>query len=161
MINPFDDPAATFLVLVNDQQQHSLWPAAIAVPDGWHTVHGPDSRGNCQDHIDAHWLDIRPAAVRDDSGETPVQAAIRAIFGQLLERDQVGPDDDFFVLGGHSVLATQLVNRIRDELLVELPLPTVFEYPTPAGIAARLADGRGARTALRARPRPDSAEVSP
>lgn len=34
-VNPFDDPDATFLVLVNDEGQHSLWPAFADVPDGW------------------------------------------------------------------------------------------------------------------------------
>ena len=47
MTNPFEDADAQYLVLVNDEGQHSLWPAGIAVPDGWTTVHGADSRSNC------------------------------------------------------------------------------------------------------------------
>jgi uncharacterized protein YbdZ (MbtH family) len=64
MPNPFDDPDGTFLVLVNDRQQHSLWPATIAVPDGWTSVAGPAGRQSCLDYVEAHWTDIRPV-VRD------------------------------------------------------------------------------------------------
>lgn len=61
--NPFEDPDAQYLVLVNDENQHSLWPAAIAVPDGWRVGHGADSRQACLDHIEAHWTDMRPASL--------------------------------------------------------------------------------------------------
>jgi len=40
MSNPFEDPDVQYLVLVNDEGQHSLWPVFAAVPDGWHTTHG-------------------------------------------------------------------------------------------------------------------------
>lgn len=61
--NPFEDPDAQYLVLVNDENQHSLWPAAIAVPDGWSVRHGADSRQACLDHIEKHWTDMRPASL--------------------------------------------------------------------------------------------------
>ncbi|MBM0230763.1 MbtH family protein [Micromonospora sp. STR1_7] len=59
----FDDVDAEFLVLVNAEQQHSLWPATVAVPAGWRTVHGGDSRQSCLDYIDRHWVDMRPASL--------------------------------------------------------------------------------------------------
>jgi len=68
MTNPFDDQDGRFLVLVNAEGQHSLWPAAIAVPAGWAVAHGEDSRAACLDHVRTHWTDLRPAslaAVRD------------------------------------------------------------------------------------------------
>lgn len=65
-MNPFDDPDGTFVVLVNDEEQHSLWPAAIAVPAGWAVVHGPADRQSCLDHVEANWTDIRPLSARRD-----------------------------------------------------------------------------------------------
>lgn len=58
--NPFEDADARYLVLVNDEGQHSLWPAGIAVPDGWTTAHEADSRSNCLAYVEEHWTDLRP-----------------------------------------------------------------------------------------------------
>ena len=63
-MNPFDDPDGTFVVLVNDEEQHSLWPSAMAVPAGWRQVHGPDGRQSCLDFVEANWTDIRPLSAR-------------------------------------------------------------------------------------------------
>ncbi|GGY36468.1 MbtH family protein [Streptomyces omiyaensis] len=63
MSNPFEDDSATYLVLVNDENQHSLWPVWIDVPEGWTTVHGEAGRQECLDWIEANWTDIRPASL--------------------------------------------------------------------------------------------------
>ncbi|MFJ4171517.1 MbtH family protein [Paenarthrobacter sp. NPDC089714] len=62
--NPFDEETGTFLVLTNSEEQHSLWPGFAAVPAGWTTVHGPDSRQGCVEHIERSWTDLRPLSLR-------------------------------------------------------------------------------------------------
>jgi MbtH protein len=61
--NPFEQEDGVYLVLVNAERQHSLWPAAIAVPPGWTTAHGEDTRQACLDYVEAHWTDLRPASL--------------------------------------------------------------------------------------------------
>jgi MbtH protein len=63
MTNPFEDPDASYLVLVNDEGQHSLWPAFADIPHGWHTVFGEASRQDCLDYVEQHWTDIRPKSL--------------------------------------------------------------------------------------------------
>jgi type I protein arginine methyltransferase len=65
MTNPFDDETAEFYVLVNAEQQHSLWPAFAAVPDGWTVAAGPDGRQKCLDYIESNWVDMRPKSLAD------------------------------------------------------------------------------------------------
>jgi uncharacterized protein YbdZ (MbtH family) len=63
--NPFDDDDGSFFVLVNDEEQHSLWPTFAAVPDGWRVVHGEADRAACLDYIEQNWADIRPKSLRE------------------------------------------------------------------------------------------------
>lgn len=63
MTGPFDADDGVYLVLVNDEGQHSLWPAAIGVPQGWTTAHGPAARRSCLDHVNTHWADLRPRSL--------------------------------------------------------------------------------------------------
>ncbi|MFE6779729.1 MbtH family protein [Streptomyces sp. NPDC057702] len=63
MTNPFDDPDARYLVLVNAEHQHSLWPAAIAVPPGWTVAHAEDDHAACVAYVEEHWQDLRPASL--------------------------------------------------------------------------------------------------
>jgi MbtH protein len=64
-VNPFDDENASFLVLVNDENQHSLWPAFAEVPDGWKAVFGEDTRAACIAYIEKNWTDMRPKSLAD------------------------------------------------------------------------------------------------
>lgn len=164
----FDDVDGEFLVLVNEENQHSLWPAVVDVPVGWQTAHGRDSRQNCLAYVDRHWTDMRPASLvaeLDRAGRAGQEQAaapatgspverLAALYAELLERGPVAPNEDFFELGGHSLLATRLINRIKDEFQVEVSLQTMFENPTPAELAEQLRGGRRARVALQAQPRP-------
>jgi MbtH protein len=62
-VNPFDDDDASFLVLINEEGQHSLWPAHLGAPDGWRTVYGPAARSACLGYVDDHWSDMRPLSL--------------------------------------------------------------------------------------------------
>lgn len=64
-INPFDDEDGIFYVVVNDEEQYSIWPAAIDVPEGWRVVFGQASRADCLDYVEANWTDMRPKSLRD------------------------------------------------------------------------------------------------
>ena len=64
-INPFDDDDGSFLVLVNDEEQHSLWPTFADVPGGWRVAYGEADRAACLDYIEQNWTDIRPKSLRD------------------------------------------------------------------------------------------------
>ncbi|GIF17053.1 MbtH family protein [Actinoplanes teichomyceticus] len=63
MTNPFDNEDGSFLVLVNGEGQHSLWPAFAEVPDGWTGVHGPASRQDCLGYVEQNWTDLRPRSL--------------------------------------------------------------------------------------------------
>ncbi|MGZ4513228.1 MAG: MbtH family protein [Mycobacterium sp.] len=64
-INPFDDDNGTFLVLVNNEDQHSLWPSFADTPSGWRVVYGEASRAECLDYVDQNWTDIRPKSLQE------------------------------------------------------------------------------------------------
>lgn len=63
MTNPFEDENGTYLVLVNDEGQHSLWPSFAEVPAGWTIVKEEDSREACLEFINENWTDMRPKSL--------------------------------------------------------------------------------------------------
>jgi uncharacterized protein YbdZ (MbtH family) len=63
--NPFDDDDGKFFVLINNEDQHSLWPVFAAVPNGWRVVYGEAARAACLEYIDQNWTDIRPRSLRE------------------------------------------------------------------------------------------------
>lgn len=67
--NPFDDDNGAFFVLVNDEDQHSLWPVFADIPAGWRVVHGEASRTACLDYVEKNWTDLRPKSLRDAMAE--------------------------------------------------------------------------------------------
>jgi MbtH protein len=69
--NPFDDEAGTFFVLVNDEDQHSLWPTFANVPTGWRVVFGESTRADCLAYVEENWTDMRPRSLREAMADLP------------------------------------------------------------------------------------------
>ncbi len=83
-------------------------------------------------------------AARDDEYVAPrnaTEAVLAGLWSEVLGIDRLGVRDDFFALGGYSLVATQIVSRVRDTLHVELPVRLLFQHPS----VARLADALKAR----------------
>ncbi|MEW5925849.1 MAG: amino acid adenylation domain-containing protein [Gemmatimonadota bacterium] len=71
---------------------------------------------------------------------TPAEEILAGIWSSVLGVERVGAADGFFELGGHSLLATVAMGRVRQAFGTELPLHALFEAPTPAAMAGRVAD---------------------
>jgi acyl carrier protein len=69
---------------------------------------------------------------------TLTESTLAQIWIQVLRIDRVGINDDFFELGGHSLLATQVISRARQAFPIDIPLQSLFEQPTIAGLASRI-----------------------
>ena len=72
MANPFEDENGTYHVLVNDEGQHSIWPAFIEVPDGWRIGYEHQTRGACLKYVEQNWTDLRPTSlINHMNGSSP------------------------------------------------------------------------------------------
>ncbi|MFI5777057.1 amino acid adenylation domain-containing protein [Nocardia sp. NPDC051570] len=94
---------------------------------------------------------------------TPIEQAVAEVFGELLAAAEVGLDDDFFGLGGNSLLATRAVARINEALDGNLAVRELFEAPSVAALAARIVPGAAAgaaRPRLGPAPRTDRVPLS-
>jgi amino acid adenylation domain-containing protein len=69
---------------------------------------------------------------------SPVEQRLAELIAPLLHVDRVGANDNFFLLGGHSLLGTQLLTRISESFGVELSLLTIFDHPTLAGMSQEI-----------------------
>jgi len=92
-------------------------------------------------------VDRKALALREDVGEraaesvlprTAVEELLASIWAGVLRLEGVGVEENFFELGGHSLLATQVMSRVREVFGVEVPLRSLFEQPTVAGLAGKI-----------------------
>ncbi|MEE4185873.1 MAG: amino acid adenylation domain-containing protein, partial [Gammaproteobacteria bacterium] len=70
--------------------------------------------------------------------QSATERTLAAIWSAVLNVPQVGCDDDFFALGGHSLVATRVMARVRDELGVDVPLRALFDHPTVARLGLQI-----------------------
>ncbi len=70
--------------------------------------------------------------------ETAIEKTLCGLFSELTKTTYVGLDDNFFSIGGHSLLAMRLITRIRQDLGASLPLRDLFKFPTPAGMVTQI-----------------------
>jgi acyl transferase domain-containing protein/thioesterase domain-containing protein/aryl carrier-like protein len=112
---------------------------------------------------DANWSIGTPGLVRPGGNaglkepRDEIERGLAAIWKEMLGLQQVSIDDDFFELGGQSLIAMRLFNRIRKEHGVELPLSVLFQAPTIAATAALLRETQGMPAIA---PSADGVEVS-
>jgi amino acid adenylation domain-containing protein len=72
------------------------------------------------------------------AARTPIEEKLADIWGEVLGLERVGIHDNFFALGGHSLKATRVISQLRQVFQIELPLRSLFEHPTVAGLAESL-----------------------
>jgi acyl carrier protein len=103
-------------------------------------------------------LSARPAATPDETVErslsneyvaprNELERRLADLWEEALGVSPVGVDDDFFELGGNSLVAVQLASRVRDRFQIELALPAVFEHPTVTVLAAMVEEALVAKIA--------------
>jgi phthiocerol/phenolphthiocerol synthesis type-I polyketide synthase E len=98
----------------------------------------------------------RPGGATGDgaagAATSDLEVALAQIWGDVLGLDAIGVDDEFFELGGNSLVAVQLIALVRKRLSVRLPMRDVFDAPTIAGMAATVERVRAAAATPAAAP---------
>jgi amino acid adenylation domain-containing protein len=87
-----------------------------------------------------------------EAPRTAVEEVVAGIWAEVLKQERVGVNDNFFALGGHSLIATQVVSRLRDAFDVELPLRSLFAASTVAELSKQIEDERRAARGIKAGP---------
>lgn len=127
------DPVAVRAALSRELPEHMVPSAVVPLPEFPLSPSGK---------LDRSALPPPAFTGSADGGRPPSgprEETLTRLFSEVLEVPGVGPDDAFFDLGGTSLLAVRLVARVRAEMGAELTIGSLFEAPTPAALAARLA----------------------
>lgn len=91
------------------------------------------SPGNKRPDLDSQYLSPR----------TPIEATLENIWSDILGIEELGVNDSFFDLGGHSLTAMRVISRVIQDFQLEIPLQSLFQSPTIAEMAAVIADHQG------------------
>ena len=128
-------PAEELRAFLETELPEYMVPSAIVVLDSLPTL--PSGK-----------IDRRALAMLDDPGSerfegratlrTPVEELLASIWSQVLGVEKVGPDDSFLGLGGHSLMATQVISRMREAFQLDLPLRIIFETANLSELARRI-----------------------
>ncbi len=123
---------------LKEKLPHYMVPAAFAVIDTLPlTRNGKIDRANLPPLDEGAVVDHRPfVAPRDD-----LERRLQTIWQELLNTSPIGVHDDFYAIGGHSLLGAKLLARIEGEFNRRIPLTAMFPAPTIESIAARIAGG--------------------
>jgi uncharacterized protein YbdZ (MbtH family)/acyl carrier protein len=124
--------AESFKVVVNHEEQYSIWSEDRQNPPGWRDVGVGGPKEECLDYLREVW-----AASTEPRGE--IEEVVARMCAELLGLDRVGIHDSFFELGGHSLRGVELVARVYDVFKVDIPLEVFFEQPTVAAVAREIA----------------------
>ncbi|GAA1293377.1 hypothetical protein GCM10009634_46940 [Saccharothrix xinjiangensis] len=171
-------------VVVREDRPGDKRLVAYVVPEPGETPEAAALRAHAEEHLPEH---MRPSAYvrlaelpRNANGKldraalpppdyldrpagrkpgTPREEVMCGLFAEVLGLDgEVGADDDFFALGGHSLLVTRLISRVRSAFGAELSIKSVFENRTVAALVERLGQAEQARPALRRRTRSEEVQ---
>src|SRR5438128_850616 len=98
---------------------------------------------NANGKVDRQALPEPAAAIQTRAYVAPrttTEQTIAAIWAEVLRRDQnqISVDDNFFDLGGHSLMATQVISRLRERFAVEIPVRVMFDEPTVIRLAEKV-----------------------
>ncbi|MGW5926839.1 non-ribosomal peptide synthetase [Streptomyces anulatus] len=133
-------PGAT--VDANDVLAHARqWLPEHMVP--WRLVVMESFPLNSNGKIDRRAVtmpDVVPDVPAERLPASSSEVFVAGLWSELLDVEQIGLDDNFFTLGGHSLTATQFTARVRQRLGVDLPLVALYTDPTVSGVAERLED---------------------
>ena len=127
------------LVLEDCRRDVEQWLPPALVPG--RLVQIPTLPKTLNGKLDRGALPSPPDDPEPDAGapfSSATMAAVAAIWSSLLERERLDAHDDFFTLGGHSLLGTRMLARIRQAFEVQLPLRTLFDHPTLGAFVAEL-----------------------
>jgi amino acid adenylation domain-containing protein len=80
----------------------------------------------------------RQTEIKFEAPRSQLELSIAGVWREMLNTEEIGIHDNFFELGGHSLLATRLISHVRKMFGVELPLRSIFETPTIAGLAEQI-----------------------
>jgi acyl carrier protein len=103
----------------------------------WKPKYAPATNAKLDEKISAAFVAPR----------TPIEEKLVSIWTEVLAIDRVSVEDNFFALGGHSLMATQVIARVRSTFNYELPLRRLFETPTIAGLAEAICENHADKTA--------------